>query len=249
MRYIKELSRVVGLFSLLAVTNSASAINQYFGTALCNHPDFYCAKAPASGWSRAFPDPKQRDIVQRVNRTYNYIPRGKLLAIPRKLDEVTIFDVSPFPLTFESKGEKTIIIDQNKLAWVAYDANGKQVHWGPISSGKDFCPDIGRPCRTITGVFRFFNKENSQCRSRTFGGARMPYCMFFYKGFAMHGSNDIPGRRASHGCIRMFTRDAQWLNHQFVELSHNENGWKGTKVIVREIYESKTTKMRRRNER
>ena len=65
----------------------------------------------------------------------------------------------------------------------------------------------------------------------------MPYCMYFHKGFALHGSHDVPGRRASHGCIRMFTRDAMWLNHNFVELSNEGNQHLGTKVVVKPVTE------------
>ena len=80
-------------------------------------------------------------------------------------------------------------------------------------------------------------KKNSHCKSDVYpvgrGGAPMPYCMYFHKGFALHGSDDIPGYRASHGCVRMFTRDAKWLNEEFVEISNDENNHRGTKVIVR----------------
>jgi hypothetical protein len=224
------------LFSTLPALASTDIGVKYYGKGLCNHPDFYCTKVERGGrWTSVFPDPHQRDIVQRVNRTYNWLPRGKVLAIPKNIDEVTIFDVSPFPLKEDTEGEKQIIVDQEKLAWGAYDENGALVNWGPISSGKDYCPDIAKGCRTKTGVFRFFGKQGTGCRSRTFGNARMPYCMFFFKGFALHGSDDIPGKRASHGCVRMFTHDAKWLNHNFVEVSHDRNDYKGTKVIVREL--------------
>ena len=54
--------------------------------------------------------------------------------------------------------------------------------------------------------------------------AAMPYAMFFYNSYAIHASNDVPGRNASHGCIRVLREDAKWLNQEFVEV--------GTKVIV-----------------
>lgn len=212
-----------------------SGLQKYYGSGLCNHPDFYCAKANVSGWERAFPDPAQRDIVQKVNRTYNTLWKGRVIAVPKNLDSITILDVSPFPLTMVSNGEKIIIVDQEKLAWAAYDEDGVQVRWGPISSGRDRCTDSPRQCTTQTGEFRFFNKQGTDCRSRTFDNAPMPYCMFFYKGFALHGSNDIPGYRASHGCVRMFTRDAKWLNQEFVEISHKGNNNRGTRVIVRKL--------------
>ena len=77
-------------------------------------------------------------------------------------------------------------MDQEKLAWGAYDAEGNLVWWGPISSGRDKCSDSNRSCRTLTGIFRVFSKENEKCTSDVFpigkGGAKMPYCMYFHKG-------------------------------------------------------------------
>jgi len=217
---------------ILPVVNAA----KYYGTDLCAYPQYTCIKVKrGQNWKKLFPDPKQRDIVQRLNRSYNYLWYGKIIVVPKNLEHLSVFDISPFPLKLKNVHEKQIIVDQDKLAWGAYDAGGNLVKWGPISSGRDKCVDSNGSCRTITGVFRFFSKENKHCRSNTFDNARMPYCMYFYKGFALHGSNDVPGRRASHGCVRMFTRDAKWLNHHFVELSNEGNNHLGTKVIVRPI--------------
>ena len=52
----------------------------------------------------------------------------------------------------------------------------------------------------------------------------------------MHGSGDMPGYRASHGCVRMFVRDAQWLNQSFVESTNEEKNQPGTKVVVRPVH-------------
>ena len=62
----------------------------------------------------------------------------------------------------------------------------------------------------------------------------MPFCMFFYHGYAMHASY-LPGYHASHGCIRLFYEDAEWLNKNFVDM-----GRRGTKVIVQSLNELKT---------
>ena len=51
----------------------------------------------------------------------------------------------------------------------------------------------------------------------------------------MHGSDDMPGYRASHGCVRMFVEDAKWLNHEFVEISSDRNQQRGTLVIVKPV--------------
>lgn len=227
---------------LTAVMMLIGAVAQaaFYGTGLCGYPQYECIKVNSGqNWENLFPDPVQRDIVQRINRTYNPLWTGKVIAVPKNLALVSVLDVSPFPLRIPVENQKQIIVDQDKLAWGAYDADGNLLRWGPISSGRDKCTDSNRSCRTLTGIYRMFSKENEKCSSDIFpvgkGGAKMPYCMFFHKGFALHGSQDIPGVRASHGCVRMFTEDAKWLNLNFVELSSERNGFKGTLVIVRPI--------------
>lgn len=225
---------------MLVVTQSAWA---YYGTSLCGFPQYDCIKiVSGQSWENLFPDPVQRDIVQRVNRTYNSLWAGRVIAVPKNLAYINVNDVSPFPIKMDGETEKQVIVDQENLAWAAYDNEGNLLRWGPISSGRDKCSDSNHSCRTLTGIFRFFSKESSQCKSDVFpigkGGAKMPYCMYFHKGFALHGSDDIPGQRASHGCVRMFTPDAQWLNENFVELSSARNDFMGTKVIVRPLNDS-----------
>lgn len=37
---------------------------------------------------------------------------------------------------------------------------------------------------------------------------------YFYRGWAIHGSNSVPGYPASHGCVRVTRSDAKWLLKQ-----------------------------------
>jgi hypothetical protein len=217
--------------------------SNFYGTGLCAYPQYACMKiVSGQSWENLFPDPVARDIVQRINRSYNNLWVGREIAVPKNLSSLNLFDVAPFPLKLDGESEKQIIVDQEKLAWAAYDAEGNLMLWGPVSSGRDKCSDSNKSCRTLTGIFRVFSKENVHCSSDVFpigkGGAKMPYCMYFHKGFALHGSDDIPGVRASHGCIRMFTQDAKWLNEHFVELSSERNSFMGTKVTVRPLNDS-----------
>ncbi len=214
-------------------------IQVYYGVALCKNPAYECIKVkPGQNWQNLFPDEAQRDLVQRVNRTYNWIGSGRVLAVPKNLSKATLLELAPFPQSIADH-EKQIIVDQDKLAWAAYNEDGMLVNWGPISSGRTKCPDSAGSCLTLTGMYRVFSKEDEKCKSDVFpigkGGAKMPYCMFFHKGFALHGANDIPGYRASHGCVRLFERDAKWLNHEFVETGSAKNDFLGTKVVVRPV--------------
>jgi hypothetical protein len=164
---------------------------------------------------------------------------GMRIAVPKHLDRITIYDVSPFPRYIDVKGEKTIYINQKELAWGAYDENGELVWWGPLSSGQGHCPHIDGHCLTPTGSFRVIRKQGIDCISTVFpmrmdgesGGAEMPYCMHFFRGYALHGSDTVPGYRASHGCVRIFTEDARWLNEEFIDLP-GEGGKIGTRVLI-----------------
>ncbi|WP_238585953.1 L,D-transpeptidase [Legionella nautarum] len=210
-----------------------------FGETLCNNPDYYCLRIKnGDTWSNLFPDSETKDIVRRVNRMNVRLRAGMIIAVPKNIDRITIYDVSPFPRYIESDGEKTIYISQEKLAWGAYDEDGELLWWGPISSGADHCKGVIGGCSTPTGSYRIIRKQDIDCISTAFprradgnnGGAEMPFCMHFFRGYALHGSEEVPGYRASHGCIRMFTEDARWLNEEFVDLPGG--GTKGTRVII-----------------
>jgi len=218
----------------IVVTEAPAPI--YYGAGLCAYSEYTCVKiSHGDSWVSLFPDEAQRDLVQRINRTYNSLWLGKVIAVPKHLETVTLLDLAPFAHQIDDH-EKQVIVDQDKLAWAAYDEHGQLINWGPIASGRDKCPDSANACRTLTGVYRVFSKEDEKCKSDIFpigkGGAKMPFCMYFHKGFALHGSDDMPGFRASHGCVRMFVRDAKWLNKEFVDASNVQNNNMGTKVVV-----------------
>lgn len=189
-------------------------------------------------WNNLFKNPEERDMVRRINRMNTRLRTGMVIAVPQNIERLSIYDVSPFPRYIESEGEKTIFISQKELAFGAYDESGELIWWGPISSGMDGCKGSTGSCETPNGAFRIIRKQDVDCISTAFprrangenGGAEMPYCMHFYRGYALHGSADVPGYRASHGCVRMFTEDARWLNEEFV--STIEDDGKGTRVIL-----------------
>lgn len=134
-----------------------------------------------------------------------------------------------FPMTIPSIGRKQFIFDPKAYAWAAYDAEGNRLMTGSASGGKDFCEDVGQPCRTVTGTFRVYNKRGAECRSGEFpvettGGAKMPFCMYFYQGYTIHAGFEVPYANSSHGCVRVLPSAAKWLNEQFITV--------GTQVVI-----------------
>lgn len=209
-----------------------------YGQHFCHKQDFFCIQVRSGeSWGSLFPNPQSRDLVRRINRMNIRLRPGMVIAIPKYLDRLSIYDVSPFPRYIEPPGQRTIYVNQKKLAWGAYDKDGELLWWGPISPGKGGCRTTGH-CLTPTGTFRVIRKQGIDCISTAFprrangddGGAPMPYCMHFFRGYALHGSPEVPGYAASHGCVRMFVEDARWLNEDFVTVPGD--GELGTRVVV-----------------
>lgn len=229
---------VVTLFVIISYTTGYAQAR--FGEHLCHEPDYFCLKVkPLESWEKLFPNAEERDLVMRVNRMNVSLYPGMTIAVPKNIERLTIYDVAPFPRYIQSNGEKTILVSQKQLAWGAYDQSGELVWWGPVSPGKGGCAKLDGNCLTPSGSFRVIDKQDIDCISNVFpqrvegqsGGAAMPFCMYFFKGYALHGSNEVPGYRASHGCVRLFIEDAKWLNEEFITLP-DEEGNKGTRVVV-----------------
>lgn len=123
-------------------------------------------------------------------------------------------------MSYTTFASKRIVVDLSDHKFYAYK-DGRLVRSGLISGGT-------KDRRTVTGNFRIYHKKGYECYSSKFprptGGAHMPYCQFFYKGFAIHGHRQVPRYHASHGCVRMGLRDSIWL-YDFAPI--------GTPVTVR----------------
>jgi lipoprotein-anchoring transpeptidase ErfK/SrfK len=132
-------------------------------------------------------------------------------------------------LSMAEKINDTFVYNPRSLQWNAIDGAGKVVRSGRGSGGQSYCADIHRACRTPSGTYHVVSKRGADCRSSRYpvkkGGAPMPYCMFFSKNYAIHGSSDVPNYNASHGCIRVKPSDARWLNQHFMKI--------GTTVVVK----------------
>lgn len=76
-----------------------------------------------------------------------------------------------------------------------------------VSTGKMLTP-------TITGQFKIYRKfPVADMYGPDFYLPNIPYVMYFFRGFALHGTywhNEF-GRPASHGCVNLTVADAEWL--------------------------------------
>ncbi|MFL6516421.1 MAG: L,D-transpeptidase [Chthoniobacterales bacterium] len=82
----------------------------------------------------------------------------------------------------------------------------------------DYIDDHGNIIKTNIDV-----RKDSRPKGTHFDGARMPYCMHFNGGYAMH-EGYVPPFAASHGCIRL----PKGMARHFFDAAHE-----GTPVIVK----------------
>lgn len=206
------------------------AVEQY-GLSQCQKPGFRCVTVKSGQtWGDRFPNKIEREIVMRLNRTNVALKYRHWLLIPKNLSRVNYMDLAPFPKHIMPSGRKLLLVDLPQFAFAAYNADGNLVFWGPATGGKAWCKDLGRSCQSVAGKFEIYRVQGENCQSKKYplqteGGAPMPWCMHYFRGFAIHGSTLAGFQHRSRGCVRIFKADAKWLNQHFVK--------KGTEVIIR----------------
>ncbi|HVM14528.1 MAG TPA: L,D-transpeptidase family protein, partial [Egibacteraceae bacterium] len=82
----------------------------------------------------------------------------------------------------------------------------------PVSSGNgaSYTTSGGGKARSLTPVGHFtIERRIRGVRKAELGTLYDP--LYFYRGWAIHGSNSVPAHPASHGCVRVTRADAVWL--------------------------------------
>jgi hypothetical protein len=123
-------------------------------------------------------------------------------------------------LAAPAKAELVVTISKaDQRMSVAVD--GSEMYRWPVSTGR------GRYA-TPSGQWRPVRFERSWY-SRKYGNAPMPFSIFFYRGYAVHGTTEVRhlGRAASHGCVRLHPDNAATL----FSLARAQ-GARGTRIVV-----------------
>lgn len=182
---------VIGVLALAASAGAQTAMYH-----LEAEPD----RAPTSRFSAT-----EIGVLEKLNRAdREHLARLPVLVVPdRWFHDERAF--SPFPRRYDAAAAlpTALVVHVPAQAFGAYEF-GNLVRWGPISSGAEESPtpaglyhlnwrSAGRASTVNPDWFLrwYFNFENEQGRA---------FHLF-----------DLPGHPASHGCIRLLERDAQWL--------------------------------------
>jgi len=192
-------------------------------------PAFARQGGPASGVSyRVEPTPAdlrshfsaaQIELLEKLNRAdRDHLARQDYLVVPDRWDADEL-DYGPLPRAVAELAPhpKALLVHLPSQVFGGYE-HGRLVRWGPVSSGRREHP-------TPSGEF------NLNWRSRGRHSTVDPtwYMEWYFnfhneRGLALH-QYALPGRPASHACIRLLERDARWLYRWGDGWELDERGW------------------------
>jgi hypothetical protein len=193
-------SAVVFFVLLRSMLASSSVIHAQMDA---DEPLFRLQSADQDFWSGL--SVEQIGVLEKLNRRdRRHLNALDSVVVPCEwpIDELL---VSPLPRRFpEAAGiSKLILVDKEWQVFGAYES-GSLVRWGPISSGR-------RTMRTPQGVYHL----NWRSKGRHSTVNALWYMKWYFnfenrRGLSFH-QYALPGRPASHACIRLLERDARWL--------------------------------------
>jgi lipoprotein-anchoring transpeptidase ErfK/SrfK len=177
----------------------------------------------------------QVSLLEKLNRRdREHLARLTEVIAPEywTLDELAY---SPLPATWTwaEAHPKVLIVDQPTQLWGAYEL-GKLVRWGPTSTGRQETPT---PAGSYNLTWRSKSRRSTDNREWIL---KWYFNFINARGISFH-EFELPGRPASHACVRLLERDARWVYDWGVQWVLNPDkrhvDKTGTPVIVVGAYD------------
>ncbi len=169
-------------------------------------------------------DARQIALLEKLNRAdRNHLARLPVLVVPDEwgLDELAYSPMPAFSPWAAQHAGKALIVDIPGQVFGAYE-DGMLVRWGPVSSGR-------RGHDTPPGLDHLSWRARVRRSSINRNWVMEWYFNFDpQRGMALH-KYTLPGRPASHACVRLLERDARWL---FGWGEPSGAGRRGTPVLI-----------------
>jgi hypothetical protein len=167
-------------------------------------PSYHLEPTEPATLARRYTEP-QRGVIEKLNRRdFDHLLRLPTIVVPDVFpdDELSL---SPLPRVWSWAASlpKAIVVHQPSQVFGAYES-GRLVRWGPVSSGRKDRP-------TPPGVYHLTWKARSRRSTDNADWLLNWYFNFINeRGVSFH-EFELPGYPASHACVRLLARDAQWL--------------------------------------
>ncbi len=150
------------------------------------------------GISQRFGVPVDRIAIANSIWNYDQIYPGQVIIIPNPSEVSTVIP--------ETNKRIVVILSQQKT--YAYEGD-KLIREFLVSTGVQNHP-------TVLGTYYIYIKlESTRMTGEGYDLPNVPWTMYFYQGYSFHGTywHHNFGHPMSHGCVNMYTPDADWLYH------------------------------------
>lgn len=183
-------------------------------------------------------DRSQLALLEKLNRSdLEHLVRLGSIVVPKTwLSDELVYSPLPATYVWAARFPKLLVVYQPGQVFGAYEY-GCLIRWGPVSSGR-------QAAQTPTGLFHL------NWRSR---GRRSTIDPEWFMKWYFNFENDVglsfhhyalPGRPASHACVRLLERDAEWLYQWGEEWQLDVRGQRvrrpGTPVLIVDKYDFKS---------
>lgn len=148
--------------------------------------------------------PAYKAFVTLNRRVFGGVRVGDTVVVPDKVvEDMRAYSVFPQRWFGADSVEKIIVISNAQQSYACYE-NGKLVRFAACNTGTELKP-------TLPGRYAVNWKERLRISSLN-DQWKLPFNVNFhlYAGNAFH-QYTMPGRPASHSCVRQFMDDAEWL--------------------------------------
>lgn len=191
---------------------------------IINHQD-----SALSAFQKKYSEEEIHNILAINRLDFKNRWRADTLVVPDKMEK-DFNAYSPFPRNI------SLAKEINKLALFSYPIHayalyekGSLIKWGPSSMGKKSSP-------TRIGLgFTNWKKKLAISTSNSEWKLRWNFNVFNFQGIGWH-QYDLPGYHASHSCMRLLEKDAEWMYAWGEQWILDEKGTKilakGTPVII-----------------
>ncbi|MCE2503271.1 MAG: L,D-transpeptidase [Chlorobi bacterium] len=177
---------------------------------------------------------RYKTFVTMNRRVFGSVRIGDTVVVPDKIvDDVRAYSVFPQLWIEAEEIPKLIVISNAQQSYACYE-NGKQVRFAACNTGTESKP-------TLPGRYAINWKERLRISSLN-ENWKLPFNLNFhlFAGNAFH-QYYMPGRPASHSCIRQFIDDAKWLFEWAQVGTRNRGGrvirFTGTPVIIIDMFD------------
>ncbi|MGE3800504.1 MAG: L,D-transpeptidase [Candidatus Kapaibacterium sp.] len=177
---------------------------------------------------------RYKTFVTLNRRVFGSVRIGDTVVVPDKVvDDMRAYAVFPQLWIGAEDIPKLIVISNAMQSYACYE-NGKMVRFAPCNTGTESKP-------TLPGRYAINWKERLRISSLN-ENWKLPFNLNFhlFAGNAFH-QYYMPGRPASHSCVRQFMDDAEWLFNWAQVGTLNSSGrverFTGTPVLIIDMFD------------